>query len=53
MYGERDAASITVVNRGRFLGNGTGKIATGVGALAYPELDPVPARLNVSFFGRK
>jgi apolipoprotein D and lipocalin family protein len=52
-YGERDATSITVVNRAKFLVNGTGTIATGVGALAYPELDPMPGRLNVSFFGRK
>jgi lipocalin len=52
-YEERDATSVKVVNRATFLANGTGTIATGVGALAFPDLFPLQGRLNVSFFGRK
>jgi lipocalin len=52
-YSERDATSITIVNNARVIPDGTLLVANSIGVVAFPDLDPLPGRLNVSYHGRK
>jgi lipocalin len=52
-YTERDTTSINILNKARKIADGTTKTSTSIGVVAFPDLDPLPGSLNISYHGRK